>query len=181
MCNFIKKIFGNSPEQLFCRAPTGDFFLLDLLSQMFSNLYCLLVQQEAKAKNVLLLKVYYSLIKKIATLEFDIQLSKQTCLSRPYPYKFFKGYLPQILLGPFLNTWTHLSHRNLNCDKQLHFSLAHPELNKTEQIKTKKKQIKNSKNPSLIPTLCQQSSEKYSVPVYHFSAKLQEFQYYKPD
>ena len=26
------------------------------------------------------------------------------CLSRLYPFKFFKGCLPQILLGPFLNT-----------------------------------------------------------------------------
>ena len=25
------------------------------------------------------------------------------CLSRPYPFKFFKGCLSQILLGPFLN------------------------------------------------------------------------------
>ena len=25
------------------------------------------------------------------------------CLSRPYPFKFSKGSLPQILLGPFLN------------------------------------------------------------------------------
>ena len=25
-----------------------------------------------------------------------------------YPFKFFKGCLPQILLGPFLNTWTQL-------------------------------------------------------------------------
>ena len=24
------------------------------------------------------------------------------CLNRPYPFKFFKGYLPQILLGPLL-------------------------------------------------------------------------------
>ena len=29
-------------------------------------------------------------------------------LSRPYPFKFFKGCLPQILLGPFLNTLSHL-------------------------------------------------------------------------
>ena len=29
-------------------------------------------------------------------------------LGRPYPFKFFKGCLPQILLGPFLNTWTYL-------------------------------------------------------------------------
>ena len=26
------------------------------------------------------------------------------CLSRPYHLKFFKGCLPQILLGPYLNT-----------------------------------------------------------------------------
>ena len=26
------------------------------------------------------------------------------CLSRPYHFKFFKGCLQQILLGPFLNT-----------------------------------------------------------------------------
>ena len=25
-------------------------------------------------------------------------------LSRSYPFKFFKGWLPQILLGPFFNT-----------------------------------------------------------------------------
>ena len=25
---------------------------------------------------------------------------------RPYPFKFFKGCLPQTLLGPFLNTWS---------------------------------------------------------------------------
>ena len=30
------------------------------------------------------------------------------CLSRPYHFKFFKGCLRQILLGPFLNTLTHL-------------------------------------------------------------------------
>ena len=30
------------------------------------------------------------------------------CLSRPYHLKTFKGCLPQILLGPFLNTLTHV-------------------------------------------------------------------------
>ena len=29
-------------------------------------------------------------------------------LSRPYPFKYFKGCLPHILLGPFLNTLSHL-------------------------------------------------------------------------
>ena len=28
-------------------------------------------------------------------------------LSRPYPFKFFKDCLPQILLAPFLNTLSH--------------------------------------------------------------------------
>ena len=29
-------------------------------------------------------------------------------LGRPYHFKFFKGCLPQILLGPFLNTLSHV-------------------------------------------------------------------------
>ena len=37
-----------------------------------------------------------------------------SALSRPYSFKFFKGCLPQILLGPFLNTLTHVS--RLRCD-----------------------------------------------------------------
>ena len=31
-----------------------------------------------------------------------------SALGRPYPFKFFKGCLPQILLGPFLNNLTQL-------------------------------------------------------------------------
>ena len=30
------------------------------------------------------------------------------CQSRPYHFKFFKGCLPQMLLGPFLNTLTQM-------------------------------------------------------------------------
>ena len=30
------------------------------------------------------------------------------CLSRPYYVKFFKGCLPQVLLGSFLNTLSHI-------------------------------------------------------------------------
>ena len=33
--------------------------------------------------------------------------SDMICLGRPYHFKFFKGCLPQILLGPFLNTFSH--------------------------------------------------------------------------
>ena len=35
--------------------------------------------------------------------------SNQVCLSKPYHFKFFKGCLPQILLGPFLNTLAHMT------------------------------------------------------------------------
>ena len=31
------------------------------------------------------------------------------CFNRSYPFKFFKGWLPQILLGPFLNTLSHIN------------------------------------------------------------------------
>ena len=31
-------------------------------------------------------------------------------LTRPDPFEFFKGCLPQILLGPFLNNLLHLLH-----------------------------------------------------------------------
>ena len=34
-------------------------------------------------------------------------------LGRPYHFIFFKGSLPQILLGPFLNTLTHLLKKSL--------------------------------------------------------------------
>ena len=32
----------------------------------------------------------------------------KVCLGRLYHFKFFKGCLPKILLGPFLNTLTHM-------------------------------------------------------------------------
>ena len=31
------------------------------------------------------------------------------CLARPYHFKFFKGCLPQILLGPFLDILPHIT------------------------------------------------------------------------
>ena len=44
-------------------------------------------------------------------------LRDTVCLSRPYPFKFFKGYVPQNLLGPFLNTLTHMPEINLMWEK----------------------------------------------------------------
>ena len=32
-----------------------------------------------------------------------------SALSRPYPFRFFKGYFPEILLGTFLNTLSHIT------------------------------------------------------------------------
>ena len=42
-------------------------------------------------------------MRKIAFKNFEA-----ICLSRPYHFRFFKGCLPQILLGQFLNTMTYL-------------------------------------------------------------------------
>ena len=35
--------------------------------------------------------------------------SDRVCLDRPYHFKFFKGCLPQILLGPFWYNMTHMT------------------------------------------------------------------------
>ena len=35
-------------------------------------------------------------------------------LARPYPFRSFKGYLPQILFGPFLNTLTQITVTNIS-------------------------------------------------------------------
>ena len=42
-------------------------------------------------------------------------------LSRPCPFRFFKGCLPQILLGPFLNTLSHMFLRALNTSLSILF------------------------------------------------------------
>ena len=41
------------------------------------------------------------------------------CLSRPYPFKFFKGCLPQILLGPLLNTLSQMFLRSGVSDRKV--------------------------------------------------------------
>ena len=42
--------------------------------------------------------------------------SDMVCLAKAYLFKFFKDCLPQILLGPFLNTLTQIFHREQNED-----------------------------------------------------------------
>ena len=50
----------------------------------------------------------YSCLKLMIQVHLHVDILNPvrhgSCLSRPYPFKFFKGCLPQILLGPFLNT-----------------------------------------------------------------------------
>ena len=47
------------------------------------------------------------------------------CLSRQYPLKFFKGCLPQFLIGPLLNTLSHIIWREHT--KMLNWSIPNAE------------------------------------------------------
>ena len=52
-------------------------------------------------------------------------LRDTVCLSRPYPLKVFKGCLPQILLGQFLNTLSHIILKVLKNCKLVKFIECH--------------------------------------------------------
>ena len=54
----------------------------------------------------------YSRMDQVKFVEDSLRkiLSDVVCLGRPYHFRFFKGCLPKILLGPFLNTWSHMTH-----------------------------------------------------------------------
>ena len=51
-------------------------------------------------------------------------LKNLSCLSKPYHFKCFKGYLPQILFGTFLNTLSQLRREDVafpqNCVNLIH-------------------------------------------------------------
>ena len=47
--------------------------------------------------------------KEIWNLFSAWKIKYRACLSWPYPFPFFKGCLPQILLDPFLNTLSHIT------------------------------------------------------------------------
>ena len=55
-----------------------------------------------------------SRMDQVNFVEYSLQKiwRDMVCLSRPNPFKFFKGCLLQILLGPSLNTLSHLSVEN---------------------------------------------------------------------
>ena len=46
---------------------------------------------------------------ELVYLQISRSILLYLCLGRPYHFKFFKGSLPQILLGPFLNTQTQMN------------------------------------------------------------------------
>ena len=60
--------------------------------------------------------VFFPDVKLINTMEYFFVkvIQDYICLSRPYPFKFFEDCLPQILFGPFLNTWTYLINGEVN-------------------------------------------------------------------
>ena len=45
-------------------------------------------------------------------------------ISRPYPFKFFKGRLPHILLGPFLNTLSQIGYTKIRTTSIHHMRFA---------------------------------------------------------
>ena len=61
------------------------------------------------AQDVLWDKVLKNEPSQICGRQPLINLSGMGCLSRPYNSKFFKGCLPRILLGPFLNILSHIN------------------------------------------------------------------------
>ena len=58
--------------------------------------------------NNILDKVFKSGLSKFCR-RLPLKNFKGYDLFKPYPFKFFKGCLPQNLLSPFLNTLAHLS------------------------------------------------------------------------
>ena len=77
---------------------------------------------------------------KIAGLRPAILLKKT--LSRPYHFNFFKDCLPQILLGPFLTTLTHIMlMRKVSLISFATFFLQCKRIIQTMSIKLKKEKI----------------------------------------
>ena len=74
--------------------------LLQQSQERFERKWILLERQkslklELKRENIL---------NKLKSMQLKVEF-----LSRPYGFKFLKGYLPQIFFGPFLNTLTQMS------------------------------------------------------------------------
>ena len=59
--------------------------------------------------NVLYVYLYWKYIWEKVFKNGPSKIWEVNCFSRPYLFKFFKGCLTQILLGPFSNTLSHFS------------------------------------------------------------------------
>ena len=73
-----------------------------------ANVFCFcLFQQEYIVQN----GTKYSRMNQVKFVEESLWKiwSYMLCLSRSYQFKFFKSCLPQIPLGPFVNTLSHIS------------------------------------------------------------------------
>ena len=85
------------------RKRTKAELLLQQSQERFERKWILLERQkslklELKRENIL------NKLNKLKSMQLKVEF-----LTRPYSFKFFKGCLPQILLGPFLNTLTQMS------------------------------------------------------------------------
>ena len=80
--------------QLVLKPPPSSIVFISICIQFGEN-QCYLLQE-----------VIY--IRAMNYVKDKLRQSIQECLSRPYYFKFFKGCLPQILLGPFLNILSQL-------------------------------------------------------------------------
>ena len=84
--------------------------------------------------------------------------SDTVCLSRPYHFKFFKGCLPQILLGPFLTYITlEIVHYGSETIAWLGLKIWYADIwrkQKIQKILTSLNQILNSTNQRIVRAVC---------------------------
>ena len=58
--------------------------------------------------HIIWVKIFKNAPSKICGTHPLKRLTCMVCLGRPYLFKFYKGCFPQVFLGLFLNTWSHL-------------------------------------------------------------------------
>ena len=93
------------------RWPRKKFRIWTFFPQSVSSeLFCFTYKLLFKAAYFLPLKVFKNGPSKICGSQPFKIWRDMFCLSRPYTFKFFKGCLPQILLGPLLNTLSQMLH-----------------------------------------------------------------------
>ena len=100
---------------------TSIWYIVSLFQIDDSNSWCSLYIVQIDY----LYKTKYSRMDQVKFLEDSLQKiwSDMVCRGRPYHCSFFKGFLPQILLGPFLNTLSkilrvHLCYAKKTCRKE---------------------------------------------------------------